>query len=98
MAWKHISSAYGGAPRDGTVIMTIHENSDHIEFHTRWGVHRATGEERWVDSHGLGVVCTHWDYLPTTIQENRRKRAAAGMPVGMADEVTDPWYDYNDGA
>lgn len=59
MGWKSINDA----PRDGTVLMVARLGIDHIEFNARWGVHRQSGVERWVDGNGLGLFePTHFDY------------------------------------
>lgn len=58
MAWKPIADA----PRNGTVIELGHVDHAYTQY-GRWGVHRNTGDYRWVDGHGNGLFdATHWDY------------------------------------
>lgn len=61
MDWKPIKEA----PRDGSTVMLGSVNHSYIEFNGRWGMHRRTGEYRWLDGHGNGLFeATHFAYHP----------------------------------
>lgn len=58
MTWKVIADA----PRDGTWLALGHTDYGFTE-EGRWGLHRVSGQYRWVDGNGNGLFdATHFDY------------------------------------
>jgi hypothetical protein len=89
VTWKHIADA----PRDGTWLDLGHTDFGFTEC-GRWGVHRTTGQYRWVDGNGIGLFdATHWDFprVPP-----KRVGPSDNSPLGVA-KARDPWHvEYDD--
>jgi hypothetical protein len=86
MTWKLIKFA----PKDGRPLILGHVDYDFVEHNARWGIHKQSGEERWVDAYGNGLFdATHFDY------EHPRPKAKfkiGGVEVGPASPN---WSDHD---